>query len=95
MDIFNNLDQSPDLQLSAMELQMLRSPDTAWQKGGDISQLMPPYNPNKSYYELYWDLYLQNEQIMKQVEFESMGRDDLLTNIVQIESFYCENLEKL
>ena len=56
---------------------------------------MPSFNPGKSYYELYWDLYLQNEQLMKQVEFESMGRDDLLTSIVQIESFYCENLEKL
>jgi len=32
---------------------------------------------------------------MKQVEFESMSRDDLLTSIVQIETFYCENLEKL
>jgi len=32
---------------------------------------------------------------MKQVQFESVGRDEMLTSILQIETFYCENLEKL
>ena len=32
---------------------------------------------------------------MKQVQFESIGRDEMLTSILQIETFYCENLEKL
>jgi hypothetical protein len=81
--------------LSAVELEVLKSPQTAGQANSDFRTMMPPFHPNKGYYELYWELYLQNEQLMKQVEFESMGRDDLLTNIVQIETFYCENLEKL
>ena len=49
---------------------------------------MPKYDPKKSYYELYWDLYLQNEQVMATVCNESLARDEILTEMLQIETFY-------
>lgn len=56
---------------------------------------MPGYDPSKQYYEAYWDLYLQNEQLMSSVCSESLKRDEILTDILLIETFYEENLEKL
>lgn len=56
---------------------------------------MPAYDPSKQYYEAYWDLYLQNEQLMSSVSSESFKRDEILTDILLIETFYEENLEKL
>ncbi len=44
---------------------------------------------------MYWDLYLQNEQLMATVSSESLSRDEILTEILQIETFYQDNLEKL
>jgi len=49
---------------------------------------MPKYDPKKSYYELYWDLYLQNEQVKATVCNESLARDEILTEMLQIETFY-------
>lgn len=56
---------------------------------------MPEYDPSKQYYEAYWDLYLQNEQLMNDVCNESLQRDEILTEILQIETFYQDNIEKL
>jgi hypothetical protein len=44
--------------------------------------MMPKYDPSKSYYELYWDLYLQNESLMNSVCVESLSRDEILTDIL-------------
>lgn len=55
----------------------------------------PAFNPSTDYIQKYWDLYLQNEQLMANLCNESLNRDLLLTDIMQIEVFYQENLERL
>jgi transcription elongation factor Elf1 len=56
---------------------------------------LPKYNPNQDYYQLYWDLYLQNENLMASVCNESCITDDLVADCAQIEMFYDDNVEKL
>ena len=56
---------------------------------------MPKYDPKKNYYDCYWELYLQNEQLMNFLNIESLERDSDLQKILSIESFYTDNLEKL
>lgn len=56
---------------------------------------MPVFDPSKDYYNAYWELYMQNEQLMAELNNESTNRDDELLKILQIESFYHENVEKM
>lgn len=56
---------------------------------------MPEYKQTQNYYEKYWDLYLQNEQLMSQLSNQSLERDGLLQKIISIESFYENNIERM
>jgi len=39
---------------------------------------MPAFDPKKNYYDLYWDMYLQNESVMNLLNTESSERDSNL-----------------
>jgi hypothetical protein len=55
------------LSLNEQELQALKSPIK--------THMMPEYSEPKNYYELYWELYLQNESLIAKVCAESLERD--------------------
>lgn len=70
----------PVMGLTAVEIENLRlSPNP---------EKCPAFNPGTDYVQQYWDLYLQNEQLMANLCNESLDRDLLLTDIMQIEVFY-------
>lgn len=79
--------------LNEQEIRTLRSsPHTiAHDKACDL----PKYNPNEDYYQLYWEVYLKNENLMASVCNESCITDDLIADCAQIEMFYDDNVEKL
>ena len=59
--------------------------------------VLPPFDPNKSYFEMYWSLYQGNEQLMMHMGEEAEERDSALRSILKIELFYNnqENLERI
>ena len=61
------------------------------------SLVLPPFDPNKSYFEAYWSLYQANEQLMMQMNEEAEERDSALRSILKIELFYNnqENLDRI
>ena len=57
---------------------------------------LPSYDPKRSYYQGYWQLYLRNDQMLAQISNVAETRDSLLKEILQIEQFYNseDNLER-
>lgn len=59
-----------------------------------VAQVLPEFDKNLNYFDKYWSLYLKNEHLMTTIQTESIQRDDLLQQILGIESFYLQNLDK-
>lgn len=55
---------------------------------------MPAYNNSINYMDEYWNMYLQNQALLAQIDKIAMDRNDLLYKTFKIESFYDENLDK-
>lgn len=51
-----------DFVLSEMEIRALKSPCPTQIE--ELAPEMPAYDPTKDYYSAYWELYMQNEQLM-------------------------------
>ena len=55
---------------------------------------MPAYDKNINYQDEYWNIYMQNQQLLSQVDKMANDRNDLLNKTFLIEHFYDENLDK-
>ena len=69
-DLYDDDISSEDFMLSKLEIEnLLKSPIPTSQlisecKDNEQPIQMPEFNPVINYYERYWDMYLQNEQLM-------------------------------
>lgn len=86
-------EDSGHFKLSEVEIRALRSPSPLYIE--ELEPKVPAYHSGVNYYEQYWELYLENERLMKQLSGGSLDRDDLLQKIIHIESFYEENIDKM
>jgi hypothetical protein len=49
---------------------------------------MPAYDKSLNYMDEYWNIYLQNQALLSQIDKVANDRNDLLTKTFKIESFY-------
>ena len=49
---------------------------------------MPPYDKSLNYMDEYWNIYLQNQALLSQIDKVANDRNELLTKTFKIESFY-------
>lgn len=49
---------------------------------------MPAYDKNLNYMDEYWNIYLQNQALLSQIDKIANDRNDLLMKTFKIESFY-------
>ena len=49
---------------------------------------LPPYDPNVSYLDSYWQVFFKNEKLMDEIDRRSLERDELLEKIVSIKNYY-------
>ena len=83
----SNESSSGDMRLNPDELYKLKS--------GQCGKFLPEYEPKANYYKKYWELYFENEKLMEEVNLESKERNEVLKEIIGIETFYDGNIEKL
>lgn len=55
---------------------------------------MPAYDKNLNYMDEYWNLYLQNQALLAQIDKIAMDRNEILYKTYKIESFYDENMDR-
>ena len=55
---------------------------------------LPEYDKNINYIDEYWNIYLQNQSLLAQIDKVAMDRNDLLFKGYQIENFYDQNLDR-
>lgn len=49
---------------------------------------MPEYDVNMNYMDEYWNIYLQNQALLAQIDKVANERNDLMMKTFKIESFY-------
>ena len=56
---------------------------------------MPDYDFRKNYDTEFYNLFIQNQHLLEQVENEASERNDILTQIYRITDFYDNNVAKM
>lgn len=81
----SNIHSSENFKLSPNEMMaLLNSPCPKAMGENELSIQMPEWNPQTNYYDLYWDLYLKNENLMNEIAIESCERDNFLRKKMSI-----------
>lgn len=53
---------------------------------------MPEYDPTKQYDSEFYNLFIQNQNLLEQVEIAAEDRNDMLSKIYRIQDFYDRNV---
>ena len=58
-------------------------------------QELPKYDPKKSYDSEFYNLFIQNQNLLEQVEIAAEDRTDTLQKIFRIQDFYDRNVGQM
>ena len=56
---------------------------------------MPKYDPSKRYDSEFYNLFIQNQNLLEQVEIAAEERSELITKIYRIQDFYDRNVGQM
>ena len=56
---------------------------------------MPEYDPTKQYDSEFYNLFIQNQNLLEQVEIAAEDRNDMLSKIYRIQDFYDRNVGQM
>lgn len=56
---------------------------------------LPTYDKNVDYHSEFYNIFCKNQSLMQQLEQEASDRNHLLIQIMKINEFYDQNIEKL
>lgn len=61
---------------------------------GSPSLKLPDYDRTKDYHTEFYNIFCQNQSLMQRVEMEARDRNDIMMQIMKINEFYDQNIEK-
>ena len=59
------------------------------------SMKMPKYDPSKQYDNEFYNLFIQNQNLLEQVEIAAEDRNDIISKIYRIQDFYDRNVGQM